>query len=395
MAKLCAPLDLPTASPYQDAPEPGLILPVVFGDFSEGGLRGPIPAVLIDNVNWVYAAAGHAVGSISQVYVDDLPADPAPSVSVSNNYQGHGVIATITFAAQPTGVVTWRGTGYQESGTLTNPIRQLQILLETYGDYATSDFEATALADSKLAVSGLGYETAWVVNDRRTVQDWVTEWMFNVMGYWRVTGLSKLELLIDSGSIPETLVVERILAARDCEDGDDGIEMTFDRRHLINKLSAYYLWSTSVGQASSRVVTLERAVSVNAMGEVRKAVTLKGVRTAAYLTTWSNILFDRQAFVTRVEGATVAFTVVGPKLFHATVGDLVAFTWPFGPTREQGNPYSNEILRIVSISHDLKAGGKSSVVALDTGRYLSVQETELDAEEDYDADLFFGGGRLI
>ena len=42
-----------------------------------------------------------------------------------------------------------------------------------------------------------------------------------------------------------------------------------------------------------------------------------------------------------------------------------------GPTREFGNPYVNEILRIVQIEQDFTRGGKTQVIAIDTGAYIN------------------------
>jgi hypothetical protein len=222
------------------------------------------------------------------------------------------------------------------------------------------------------------WTTQWVINDERQIQDWINEWMFNVMGYWRVTGAGQLQLAVEPG-LPQVHftsadVVESIVASRDCVDGDDGVVFTMDRHHLVNKLEAFYLWSWGEGKAVNRLIgpTAEDAISINAYGEIRKAVTLRGNRYQPYVEEWANILFSRQAFDSRVEGATVEFTVKGSKLAHATISDLLAFSWPYGPTRENGNIYVNQIIRIVSITHDYARGGSSRVTALDTGDYVTL-----------------------
>jgi len=162
------------------------------------------------------------------------------------------------------------------------------------------------------------------------------------------------------------------VANRDCVDGDDGVEFVADRDHLVNKLLAYYLYSWSLNQPSSRLVDLEDPVSINAHDEIRKSVTLRGLRDSAQVEAWAQILFARQSFAHRVEGATLKFAVQGPMLAHATVGDILAFSWPYGPRREQGLPYVNQLLRVLSIEHSFDIGGVTTVTAIDTGTFVNV-----------------------
>ena len=73
--RLCSPLELIRAERYAGSPNPAFILPDVYGDFRVGGLRGPIPAVLVTQSSpWVFIAAAHPVKEITNVYVDDVEA---------------------------------------------------------------------------------------------------------------------------------------------------------------------------------------------------------------------------------------------------------------------------------------------------------------------------------
>ena len=110
LRRLCSPLNLIAASSYVDPDSGADLLPDVYGDFSDlSGLRGPIPAVLIDKTSFTYAAAGHPVHSITNIYVDDIEVTSGFTVNNGIDYQGVGQIATITFDALPEGTVTWRG----------------------------------------------------------------------------------------------------------------------------------------------------------------------------------------------------------------------------------------------------------------------------------------------
>src|SRR6185503_17405642 len=194
--KLCLPFGLPTAGIYLNPGNLGDLLPIVYGDFRVGGLRGPVPATLIDRGDpavdppegpFVYCGAWHPVVSVEKVYIGDVEQvfsldtdDPNASivVSLSNNFQNQGPICTITFlpdaanrmlspAGQPIQAVSWRGRGAFGADGLTvmeNAIDQFVHLLTTYGSFALDqDFDLAALAEATAAVESLGYKTAFVV----------------------------------------------------------------------------------------------------------------------------------------------------------------------------------------------------------------------------------------
>lgn len=381
LAKLCAPIDLRRAWDFVDAPEPALILPEAYGDFSVGGLGGPCPATLISSSTpWVYVAANHPVFSIDNVYIDGVEqltgftvdtSAPPPTLQ-SGLESGYTTIALIEFTDQPTGKVSWRGQGrMDDAGALiVNPIVQLELILRHRAGYALTDFDLGALREAAAAADAAGYETAWVFDDDRASQEWITDIMFNVMGVWRVTGVGQVSVSLDTGGAPSTTdIAASFVAARDCVDGDDGVTMVLDRQNLVNKLQVFYLYDWSERRPSSRL-SLESPLSINAYGEIRKSVTLKGHRDSTLVEAWGDILFERQSFLTRVEGAIVKFTVKEARALHVTIGDMIAFTWPYGPRRELGNAYVNEVLRVVSISHDL-TDGASAIGAVDTGEYVS------------------------
>ena len=374
--KLCAPMNLIRAEVFADAPDPAFILPDVYGDFSVGGIQGPCPTVLVTAVSpFVYVAAAHPVKEIQKVYVGEVEQTSGFNTIRAADLGSGFQAALIVFTTQPTGPVTWRGKGrVDDTDTLIeNTVDQLYTLLTHRCGYAPEDFDASTLAESRAAATAIGWTTAWVFQDDRQVQDWITEILFNVMGFWRVSGRAQLQITLDTGD--EALagnIVASIVAARDCEDGDDGVEFVADREHLVNKLIAYYLFSWSLDQASSRLIDLEDATSLNAYGELRKAVTLKGHRVADQVRQWAAILFARQSFARRVEGATVLFTAQGSKLAHVAIGDILVFSWPYGPKRELDNPYVNQLIRVLTVSQDFSSGGRTTITAVDTGAFVNV-----------------------
>ena len=398
---LAKPLSLITSGRYADPIDDGTVIPDVYGDFSAGGRTGPIRAVMIDSVNRVYAAAAHAVTSIDEVWVGDvlkvLTTDY--TVSLSNNYEAQGVIATITFTVAhglPTAEVTWRGKGKQVGGALEeNPIAQLRDLLTTRSTWVAADFDAAAYNIAVSDAAAQGYETAWVVDDGRFVEEWVKEILFNALATIRISSRGLAEIFVDRGRwIQRAELVASLVAARDCVGGDDGVSMRGDIIGVVNALNVDYLWHWALGQRSSRLTSPQDDISVNAHGEMRKTVTLRGHRTQAQVETWATALFDRAALRRRVEGAILDLAVDGPMLMHAGIWDPFSLTWAWGPRREHGNQYRNQILRVLSVEHDTAGAGVTRVRAIDTGLYV-LSEEFYDALVLFDADKFFGGGREL
>jgi hypothetical protein len=374
------PLDLVRAGRYTSPADGAAIVPEVYGSFLTGGVAGAVPAVQIDTVTFVYAAAAHAVGSITAVYIGDVEVTIGVHVTVNlaNDFQSQGVIATLTFIEQPAGVVSWRGEGKQESAaTITNAISQLKDLLTTRAQSVgaaldeTLDYDVSMRERARSDVEAFGYQTAFVIEDEREAGEWITEILFNVLGHWFIRGDNKLCLYIERAPvINDTDVYAHLIAARDVVNGDYGVTMSGDFQHLVNAVTADYLWSWTLGQALSRLVTPQAEVSFNAHGEVRKNITLRGHRVQAHVETWCDALFARQDFRTRVEGAIVSFTVEGNVLARATEGDYIALTWFYGPTRDDGEGYVNEVLRIITLRHAIDGpNGTTFVEAIDTGTF--------------------------
>ena len=378
--KLCLPFGMPRAEIYSNPGNLADILPVVYGDFRVVGVRGAVPAILIDQGEdnegpWVYCAAFHPVLSLDDVYIGDVRQTTGFTTATSENFQNQGTIARITFDVQPTDVVSWRGQGVMNSdGTLMeNCIDQIVHLLTTFGNFnEDEDFDPTALAESRLKVSTLDYRTAFVVRNEQVTQEWLTEMLFNVMGFWRVNGREQVEIRVDDGADPTAGdVAAFIIASRDCLDGDDGVTFTLDRRWLVNDLAVNFLYCYSRLLPSVRAEQLRDAVSVGAYGVMTKEVTLIGLRRLQDVVVWSVIMLLRQSARTRVEGCQIQLTCYAHRVAHITVGDLICVSWPYGPTRENRHAYANEICRVVDVVLDPARGGAITLLATDLGVFLT------------------------
>jgi hypothetical protein len=380
LPKLCLPFGMPRAEIYSNPGNGADILPIVYGDFRVGGIRGAIPAVLIDQGEdnlgpWVYCAAFHPVLSLDDVYIDDVVQTTDFTVSTSENFQNQGTIARITFTVQPQGSVSWRGQGVMQSDAtlMENAIDQVVHLLTTFGNFdEEEDFDPGPLAESRSKVTALDYRTAFVVRNEQVTQEWLTEMLFNVMGYWRINGREQVEIRVDDGSTPTIDdVAAFLIASRDCLNGDDGIAFMVDRRALVNDVVANFAWCYSRLVPSFRVENLRDAKSVEAYGVMTKEVTLIGLRRLIDVVNWAAILLIRQSARTRVEGGLIQATVFAHRVAHVTIGDLICVSWPYGPTREGGRPYMNEICRVVDVVIDAERGGAVMLTAADLGVYLT------------------------
>ena len=376
--RLCIPFGLPRADLYPDPGDGANILPIVYGDFTLGGIRGPVPATLIDKTTFTYCAAYHPVVSIDAVYIEDMLIPPELyTVSTSNNYKNKGSIATITFLTMPPGPVSWRGIGMIDrdtAGPMTNVISQIVHLLTTYGNFELDhDFDLGTVIEAKADVEALGYQTSFVIIDDLVTQDHITDMMFNVMGYWRIDGRQRVQFYIDKGDLTfkKEQMAASIVPSRDCMNGDDGVKLVMDRQYVTNKLIPYFQWSFSAGVPSTRMADLTDEVSKSSYGMLDKEIILKGLRRENDVRTWAAIMFTRQSGRSRIEAAIITFTMTSARFSHLALGDLVAVSWPYGPAREQGHPMVNEVFRIVEVSSLTERGGVYNIIAVGLGAYVA------------------------
>lgn len=404
--RLDQPFAIPTARRYSDPADQGIVLPIVFGDFTSFGRTGPLPTVMINAGARVYAAAAHAVESITEVWVGETLATVTTDyvVNLSNNYEAQGTIATITFTVGyglPRDVVSWRGKGLPSGGSaITNPVTQIETLLQTFlTGFTSADWDTTTLEVARGICVTKSYAGAWAIADLSEAGAWLTEMLFNILGGWRITSAGTLQLLLDDGATPydfETSQADlHLVAARDCVDGDLGVTMSFDLAQLVNALDVDYAYHWVGEHYSSQIVSNEDATSKNAYGEFRKRIQLRGVRVQAHVNTVASVILARQSFKTRVEGAQVAFAIDGSRGFHLAPGDLIGFSWSRGPTRERGNDYVNEFLRLLEVEHDAVGSGRTRLIAQDLGAYITTR-AKYDKTIKFKATARFGGtGRSL
>ena len=105
------PVALPRAGRYSDPGDPGDILPIVYGNLTDGD-KGIWKAPKIDTAgSGTYCLAGHAVLSVADgnsvaLYDDDgLIAAGEYTFNASDDFQSKGAVATAVFSVAPKGDV--------------------------------------------------------------------------------------------------------------------------------------------------------------------------------------------------------------------------------------------------------------------------------------------------
>lgn len=180
---------LPRASRYSDPQNPNDILPIPWGDLTVGGSLGVWDCPCIDVANTVYAIAGCPIlsvgnGNVITVYLDGVETVSDFTVNVSNDYEGQGNIAIITFSSGPDGaIVSVRCKGRASGGVLIeNPLSIVEDFLTNLVGMSSDDIDATTLSSVKSFCTGKGYQAAGLLNKDQAPEKTVKEILSSYLG---------------------------------------------------------------------------------------------------------------------------------------------------------------------------------------------------------------------
>lgn len=187
-------------------------LPIVYGDLTDGTL-GLWGCPCIDTDNYVYCFAGHEVLSVANgnsitVYENDVEVDPADYLfDEAIDYEGEGIIATITFTSSKAGsVISVRGKGKPTmSGGATlmdNIVDIVDDFLTVENDFAPSIYEATAKARAAQVFEAQSYTAAGAIIEDVEIWETITEMMASFLGGAYLDGDGELVLEIDDNHTP-------------------------------------------------------------------------------------------------------------------------------------------------------------------------------------------------
>jgi len=374
--KLNDTLLLETAAKYLHPGDPGAILPVVCGDFltaavnsSDPEAGGMLPAVLIDVTTWTYCLNnGRSAAQISEIYVEDVKQNPIVyTIDLANNYEGKGLITTVTFNTDPGGrQVAWRGLGLADGtgALITNPITAVEYVFTTYGDWLMGDFDRATVNESRRRCEGHGYTIHWVFGEHRTYKEWLTELMIHYFGDHLLTSVGTLAIALD-----EVLRVDpsRIMAQLDArtdlvgEAPELSVEWDLDRRNLCNALTVRYQYSWSRGDFTAPdSATHNRSISLYG-GKQPKEMLLPGIRTEVHLKAWESLFFARYALLP----AMVRFPVKTVRYPSLMPSNYLTLTWRGGP-EPTGTGWQNRLLKVLNVNFKTEAH-QTDLECLDTG----------------------------
>jgi hypothetical protein len=369
-------LPLKTCSVYANPGDHGAFIPVVCGDFLSPGVNssdpaagGAIPAVLIDVPTWTYALnSGRSALDAPDIYVEDVKQNPSVyTYNATDDFQGQGIITTLTFNTDPAGrQISWRGKGLVDgTGTLiTNPISALEQVFTTSGNWLSSDFDPFTIPHARRRCEGYGYTMHWVFNESRTYREWLTDIMPHYFGDLLETDQGKLALVLDEvTSVDPSRIVAYLNAMTDVDDEtpENAVEWDLDFRNLCNVLTLRYQYSWSRAEfLASQTFRHER--SIRYYGETPvKEMLLPGIRTLQHATQWSGLFFARYALLP----AMVRFPLKTTRYLSAMPSNYVTLTWRWGP-EATGMGWQDRLLKVLNTTFDVE-NHRTELECFDTG----------------------------
>ena len=104
-------LTLPKAGRYASPQNTNDMLPLVYGDMTENSPTGVWNCPCIDTINHLYCVAGWAIqteaqGNVISVYDGGTLLSTGFTFTASQDVEGMGTIATLTFDSAPAGTVS-------------------------------------------------------------------------------------------------------------------------------------------------------------------------------------------------------------------------------------------------------------------------------------------------
>ena len=349
-------------------------LPIVYGDLTDGSL-GIWEIPCLNSADWVYAFAGHEVLSVANgnsisVYENDLLLDPAMYVfDESNDYEGHGVIATIDFSTPKTGSkITVRGKGKPTATggatLMTSIIDILYDFLTVESSFAASLFEATAKARASQIFSAQSYKAAGIISEDNVVWETITTMMGSFLGSAFINGEGGLTLDIDINTIPFGFA--DVLRKGDAFLTDARIR----RDNIINQCPCNYAYNYVDGEFKSETDASAHADAASqGIFGVRKP-------TEPYQFYWCRDLTSVQKvqdlIVAKLKGPLYEIEVVDATLkrIGVDIGDHILYSAD-RLYDSDGIALFNNYWKVLSVNPDY-AKKKITFRALQTAHYLTI-----------------------
>jgi hypothetical protein len=363
---------LPRSSRYTNPLNTADLLPVVYGDLSDGA-EGVWVCPCIDTVNHVYCYACHPIftAQTPAIYSAGVLVDPADYTFNSSDYFEPPVpppaihlstdnIATITFtASQGTNVITARGKGkvFQPitlAGEILidNIIDIVEDFLTTENDFTPTLFEATKKALASEIFDKWSYVAAGVIHQDGTLWDIITSMMASFLGSAYLDGSGNLCLEIDDGTIDQLSAgVGPTLPKQETNLVSANLRIA----DVVNQCPCNYGYSYLYGQFrhSTDDSTHADGISQGVYG-VREPGTpyqFYWCRNVTVVKKIQDVIvgkFNSPLYEIEVEDSTL-------KRMYIDVGDVITYSADH-LYDQAGNPLTDTIWRVISVKPDFSTG---------------------------------------
>ena len=354
---------------YSSPRQGGDVLPVVYGDLTDGtGGQWTLPC--IDTGARVYAFAGHEVISHTPtIYDKDQNVISASNYTFfsSDDFQGKGAIATVTFSAdvsahEPLGA-QGRGRKDESAQLIENPIGIIEDFLQGMAGWQASDIDSTRMAMARSTAEGRGYKAAGVIDRVRTVGDVLSEIMGSCLGSWWLGADGKLKLLLAGDTYCEADVAGRFYESR-----LSSVKVTAQRRNIVNQAELRHRRRATDDkyQAGLSGSDVADATSQSIYGQRSHTLETPWIRDDDVAAAVGRLLISQHKEARRI----VEFEDSSPANVFLEKGDLglLSLQWLFDSS---GRPLVNQIVRIIEVNPNLSRQS-TGIKALDTGMYKTV-----------------------
>ena len=362
----------------------------VWGDLTDGsGGQWIIPC--IDTASHVHAFAGHKViDQTPTIYdKDNNVINPAYyTFDASNDYQGKGTIATVTFSADMTAYepLSAKGKGRKDgSGVLIeNPVDVVRDFLIDVVGWPAKAVDDTSLATARAIAEARGYKAAGVIKGPRTVGYTLSEIMRSFFGWWWLGGAGSLRLAFTTDFYPTAYI------AADLREGPmlSG-SVTTKTKNVVNRAGIKYRqrhtaegeYQSGLGPGGSADVT-----STRHFGARSHTFELAWVRSGSVAQSLQSLVVSQFCVPRRVISAETS----DPLFVFAELGDLIALSSDV-IMDDQARLLRNQIFQVQSVDID-PMKQTTRIVALDTQAFRT-NKFRADGTYKADSSIKAGGDR--
>lgn len=372
-------LVLKKSGDYANCRRTGDVLPIVYGDLTEGGDTdaGVWRAPCIDTSAYVYAVAGHGLlsaadGNQVRVFADNgAELTSGWTFDEANDYEGQGDIAILTFTSDQRSneplTVRCQGKDDGAGSLLTNPIDIVVDFLTSFAEVAAAEIDTTWRTRTRDYFLGQDIEIAGVINSDVRPDKVVGE-MLRLLGSWWRAGNGRLVFKPHLGpvSLSESDVVARLGPAQ-MESG--GLTISFDENDICTRAAMDYAYNFN-----------DREYEDNDDGSASAAVYQEARYGREYSRQWQLPWIRSSSTVGKLQELVVdyygrpplqlAATLGGYEYLYLEPGDVVALSidWFYD---QDLLPLRNQLFRLSAVNSNLDRG-QVALTALDLGAYLSL-----------------------